>query len=144
MNAQVKRFLHLPALAGGIAAILVSGIVIASLPFSGQESNGAVAPAEAPEAVVAPAIPAAATRARRCAECGVIASVREIVAPDDKAAATTPGAGAAGKRGAIEAKPRAIHEITIRMQDGSMRVITDAKPARWRHGEPVTIIAGVD
>jgi hypothetical protein len=30
------------------------------------------------------------------------------------------------------------------MQDGSMRVITDAKPAPWRHGEPVTIIAGVD
>lgn len=144
MNAQVKRLLHLPALAGGIAAILVSGIVIASLPFSGQESNGAVAPAAAPEAAALPALATPVSRVRRCAECGVIASVREIEAADDKAAVATPGAGAAGTRGAIEAKPHTIHEITIRMQDGSMRVITDAKPAKWRRGEPVTIIAGVD
>jgi hypothetical protein len=70
--------------------------------------------------------------------------VREVNAPDETAAIESPGRGAAGKRRAIEAKPPGIYEITIRMQDKSMRVITDAKPARWRRGEPVTIIAGVD
>ncbi len=144
MNAQVKKFLHLPVLVGGTVAILVSGIVIASLAFSGQELGGVAAPAEAFETAAVPAIAAPATRARRCGECGVIESVREINAPDEKAAVESPGRSPTGKRGEIEAKPLGIHEITIRMQDGSMRVITDAKPARWRHGEPVTIIAGVD
>lgn len=144
MNAQVKRFLHLPVLVVGIAAILLSGIVIASLAFSGQQSDGVVAPHEAPDAAALAALAAPVSRARRCAECGVIESVREIEAADDNAAARTPARSAAGQRGEIEAKPRASHEITIRMQDGSMRVITDAKPANWRRGEPVTIIAGVD
>ena len=144
MNAQVKKFLHFPVLVGGTAAILVSGIVIASLAFSGQEFYAGVAPAEAFETAAVPAIAAPASRARRCAECGVIESVREINAPDETGAVESPGRSAAGKRGEIEAKPPGIYEITIRMQDGSMRVITDAKPARWRYGEPVTIIAGVD
>ena len=144
MNAQVKKLLHLPLLVGGTAAILVSGIVIASLAFSGEELSGVVAPVDVFETAAVRAIAAPATRARRCAECGVIESVREINAPDEKAAVEPPGRRATGTRGEIEAKPLAIHEITIRMRDGSMRVITDAKPAKWKYGEPVTIIAGVD
>ena len=36
------------------------------------------------------------------------------------------------------------HEITVRMADGSSRVIEDANPARWRAGERLMVIAGTD
>ncbi|MBE0620169.1 MAG: hypothetical protein IH605_06225 [Burkholderiales bacterium] len=144
MNMQTNKHLQLSLLGGGIAAVLVSGIAIASVAFSAQGFSGVVAPAEAPEAAVAPAIAAPVTRTRRCAECGVIESVQEIKATDEIGAVKSPDRITVRSRGEIEAKSPRIYEITIRMQDGSMRVIADAKPARWRHGEPVTIIAGLD
>lgn len=70
--------------------------------------------------------------------------MREIKAPDEKTGIEAFGGIAAGNRSGIEAKPRSTYEITIRMQDGSMRVIRDAKPANWRRWEPVTIIAGAN
>jgi hypothetical protein len=144
MNTQANKPLHLPLLVGGIAAILVSGIAIGSLAISAQGFNGIVAPAEPTEGAAAPAIAAPDARAYRCAECGMIESTREIDAPDEKTGVSASGRIAAGNRGAIEAKPVRNYEITIRLRDGSMRVITDANPARWRHGERVTIIAGAD
>ncbi|OGA22276.1 MAG: hypothetical protein A3I02_04475 [Betaproteobacteria bacterium RIFCSPLOWO2_02_FULL_67_26] len=36
------------------------------------------------------------------------------------------------------------YEITIRMADGSSRVINEAYPARWRTGERLIVIAGTD
>ena len=65
--------------------------------------------------------------------------MRKIDTPDDHS-----GVAAQGKSGAIEGEPLRNYEITIRMQDGSMRVIREAKSAYWRHGEPVTLIAGAD
>ncbi len=144
MDTQANKPLHLPLLVGGIAAILVSGIAIASLALSAQGFSDVVAPAEAPEAAEVAASAAPAARALRCAECGVIESTREIEAPDEKSAVKSSGRIAAGSRGGIGAKPLRNYEITIRLRDGTMRVITDAKPASWRRGEPVTIIAGAD
>ncbi len=144
MNTPVKKFPHLPLLVGGITAILVSGIAIASLAISGQGFQGVALPAEAFDAVAAPAIAAPATRAPRCAECGVIESMREIKVPQEKTGIDAFGGIASGSRGLGGARPLRLYEITIRLRDGTMRVIQDAKPAIWRHGEPVTIIAGVD
>ena len=142
MNTQANQPLHLPRLVGGIAAILVSGIAIGSLAVSAQGYNGVFTAAEPPEAAVAPHIAAPRARVYRCAECGVIESTREIEVSDGKTGVDASGPISAG--GGIEAKPARNYAITIRLQDGSMRVITDANPARWRHGERVTIIAGVD
>lgn len=154
MNAQAYKSLRLPLLTGGIAAILVSGVVIASLAFSGQGLDGVAQPAVAPEAAAiaagaAPAAPDAAPasrpRAYRCPECGVIESMREIAVPGEPAGIGAPARIAAGTRGEnIKAKPLRSYEITIRLRDGSMRVITDARPAQWRYREPVIIIAGVN
>ena len=36
------------------------------------------------------------------------------------------------------------NEITVRMADGSSRVIDDANPARWRTGERLMVIAGTN
>lgn len=144
MNTLVNKFPHLSLLVGGIAAILVSGIAIASLAISGQGFQGVAVPAGALDAVGAPVIAAADTRARRCAECGVIESMREIKAPQETTGIDAFGGIAAGSRGVSGATPLRVYEITIRLRDGTMRVIQDAKPAAWRHREPVTIIAGVN
>ena len=138
MITQANKRSYLPLLLGGIAAILVSGIAIGSLAISFQESNGVVAPA-APPVTAAPV-----ARSYRCAECGVIESTRKIEAPDETTGVDPSGRMAAGNRGEIGAKLLPNYEITIRLRDGSMRVIRDPKPAKWRHGEQVTIIAGVD
>ncbi len=140
MNTQANKPLHLPLWVGGIAAILVSGIAIGSLAISAQGFNGVVAPAESSEGAAAQAIAAPGARAYRCAECGVIESTREIEAADEKKGVNGSGPIAAG--GGIGGKPARNYEITIRLKDGSMRVIRDANPATWRHGERVTIIAG--
>ena len=36
------------------------------------------------------------------------------------------------------------NEFTVRMADGSSRVIEDANPARWRAGERLMVIAGTE
>ena len=146
MNTQATQPLqrHLPLLVGGIAAILVSGIAIGSLAISTQSFNGIFVPAEPPESTAAPAIAAPGAHTHRCVECGVIESTREIEAPDEITWIDASARITASHRGEIEGKPVRSYAITIRLQDGSMRVITDANPAIWRRGERVNIIAGVD
>jgi hypothetical protein len=63
-------------------------------------------------------------RARRkppCAECGLI----ESIGPSN------PPGGSASR------------EITVRLEDGSSRVIVDPDPATWRRGERVMVIDGL-
>ena len=142
MNAQMIRLVHRPLLAGSIAAILVGGVALASIAISSQGSVFAAAPPAASAAL--PVIAAPVGHTYRCPDCGVIESAREIGAPDEETAVKSPGRIASGNRGGIAARPFRNYEITIRMRDGSMRVIEDHKSARWRQGEPVTIIAGAD
>lgn len=144
MNTQANRLPHLPMPARRVAALMLSAVAIAALAISAQGFDGAVAPAAEMGAAGAPAGEAFAAPSPRCAECGVIESVREIAASDEDAAVKAPGRGPAGSRGGIEAHLPRSYEITIRLRDGSMRVVRDARPANWRRGEPVTVIAGVD
>jgi hypothetical protein len=62
-----------------------------------------------------------AHRKSPCAECGMIESI--------SASRTPPGSGG--------------REITVRLENGSMRVIVDANPATWRPGERVVVIDGL-
>ncbi len=144
MKTLAYKPLHLRLPAGGVAAILLSGVAIILLSYSAQSFVGDSVAAQSPEAVTAAAIAAPATRGFRCDECGVIESTRKIEAPSENAGIDVPARITGEKRGAIKAKPLGNYEITIRMQDGSMRVIKDAKSAQWRHGERVIIIAGAD
>jgi hypothetical protein len=146
MNARVNKFLHLHLrlLAAGVAAILVSGIALESLAIRAQDSSAMRAPAKPRAAAAAPEIAGPLAGAHRCAECGVIESTREFEASDAKTGVGASGWIAVCPRGETGRKPVLSHKITIRLRDGSVRVITDARPARWRHGEQVTIIAGAD
>jgi len=142
MNTRANKPLHLPLLVAGIAAILVSGIALASLAISGQGFTGRTASAE--PAAAAPAVAASGARSYRCAECGVIESTREIEASADKHGVNASGRLAVCNKSGLGRNAARKHEITVRLPDGSMRVITDAKSAKWKHGEAVTIIAGVN
>lgn len=142
MNTQMNKLPRLPLLAAGFAAILVSGIALGSLAISGQGFDGRIAPA-AP-AAAAPAVAAAGARSNRCAECGVIHSTRVVEESADRHGANASGRMAVCSKGGNGRNAALKHEITVRLQDGSMRVITDAKPAKWSRGEAVTIIAGLN
>ena len=144
MNAPANKPMHLLLLIAGVAAILVSGFAIDTLAISVEGARDIVAAAEPLVGAAAPAIAAPGARAYACAECGVIVSTRAIEAPDEQTEANAPGRTAAGSRGGIEGKPVRNYEIAIRLRDGSMRVVADANPTRWRRGERVTIIAGVN
>ncbi len=96
--------------------------------FDCSQGFGRDVAAQLPEAAPAPAVAALATRAHRCDECGVIESVRKIDTADDQTGVAVSGRTAAGKQGKIEAEPLGNYAITIRLQDGSMRVIADARP----------------
>lgn len=133
MNSRVNKLLQVPLLLGSIAVTVGGGIAVASLAGRAQGANDVPAPAAAAEELVAPDGAAPAMRNFRCADCGIIESMREIDAP---------GRIDTESSGGIEARPLRNYEITIRLQDGSMRVVRDPKPARWRHGESVTVIAG--
>ncbi len=77
---------------------------------------------------------------RRCPECGVIASMREIAVSD-------PGArdrAGAGRRTAMPVKPARRYEFTVRLSDGSQRLITEANRTSWRIGERLTVIDGIN
>jgi hypothetical protein len=106
-------------------------------------SDSSVESANPGTAVNAAALQAKGTARRKakCGECGLIVSMRE-----------TPRQGEALLISAAD-KPRAENrndtppgsasrEITIRLDDGSSRVIVDTNPAKWRLGERVTVILG--
>ena len=125
-------------LAAGMVAILVSGVAVGSLAFSAPERDAlsASAPAETPRTAATPTT-AGVRSYRLCPGCGVIQSTRKIGAPD--AGVTNTAATNSHDR----TPPRG-DEITVLLQDGSTRVITDANPAKWKYGERISIIAGID
>jgi outer membrane lipoprotein SlyB len=109
--------------------------------------------------------------AARCSECGVIQSVREIDAKgegsglgavggavaggvlghqvgngDGNTIATVIGAvggAVAGNEVEKRVKSTKSFEITVRFEDGSSRVITEANATSWRSGDKVRVVNGV-
>jgi|PlaIllAssembly_1097288.scaffolds.fasta_scaffold93563_2 hypothetical protein len=98
-----------------------------------------------PVGVVAQIPPARAEGAARvrvkCAECGVVASAREI---GQFGGGIDPGAAGGLRRGGRNelGKSTQGHEVTVRMKDGSSRAFMAANSANWRAGERVIIIEG--
>ena len=143
MKTQAARSSYLPLLITGIAIILFSTAGVARMmgwgPNSTEDSRDILALDQtAPVPAKREARPAS-----RCPECGVIVSMREIQRHDKDAA---PGAaeGTTAPNGEeIRAKTTRSYEITVRMADGSSRVIEDANPAEWRTGESLIVIGGV-
>lgn len=70
----------------------------------------------------------------RCAECGVVESMREVDAAGG-------GIDRRGGTGTLPAKPAKRYELTLRMRDGSRHIIASAGQGGWKVGERVIAIA---
>ena len=132
MNMQISKSRLAPYLFAGIAAVLLSSVAMAIVPVTGwfkasREGADGISTPEQPADTLA--LPAAATppgtgvsRSKaRCEECGVIESTRRV-----DPAGSSP----------------AVYEITVRLANGSTRVLSDVSPANWRPGERTIFIDG--
>ncbi|HMH17325.1 MAG TPA: hypothetical protein VK572_04160 [Burkholderiales bacterium] len=75
----------------------------------------------------------------KCGECGSIVSIRETARHNE--APIPADKSAARNRNGTPVKSTS-REITVRLEDGSSRVITGANPGTWRIGERVKVIDG--
>ncbi len=131
MKKKDKPFPFLPLLIAGIAVILFSSAGIARIAGWNPISSGGAG------VLVLDGLPAVKAR---CAECGVIVSMRGIELRNEST-----GFGAIGRnQDETRVKSTKSHELTIRLADGSSRVINEASPAKWRLGEHVIVIDGAN
>jgi len=121
----------------GIAIVLFSTAGIARIMGWGANSTDASGDGLAPDQMPAVETMSEARVFARCAECGVIVSMRKIERHKED-----PGPGAAGDRDESRLKASRNYEFTVRMDDGSSRVIEAAYAAAWRRGERLIVIAG--
>lgn len=127
------------------------------------------AAAPAPAEVARPA-PAPVAAVSTCAECGVIESVREVAAKgkgsglgavggavvggllgnqvgggrgqDAMTVVGAVGGAVAGNEVEKRVKSTKSYEVTVRLHDGSTRVISEASQPTWRIGDKVKIVNG--
>lgn len=118
-------------LLSGAAIVLFSGAGVAHMMGWGTHpavsSGSALVPADA-----IPPGPVRELTRRKCPECAVIVSLRKIE-PLDGGPVTPTADGMA-------ANTMRQYEITVRMSDGSRRVIEHADSPNWREGERLTVI----
>lgn len=113
-----------------------------SLPGTHAHGSGNVDPSAGQPEVAA----AGAVVARRsgvwCADCGVVASMRQLVRTGD--AATTPAGTASGDTAGpatpADGATMVDYEFTVRFRDGSAIVFNEATPRTWRPGSRVIVI----
>ena len=123
MNMPFTKSTPLPLLVAGIAAILFGTAAATSAPLlDWLHKSSAVAPGNDAQAAVSGLPDAGELRpAAKCAECGVVESTRRV---------------------AQGGNLPALHEITVRLRDGSIRVSSQVNPAQWRVGERIILIDG--
>ncbi len=117
----------------------------AALTKLGNVSTSAARPATAK---IHFALAQAVAVAAKCAECGVIESVRAIDAKAegsgiDPVGGAVVGGAAAGNEVEKRVKATRSYEITVRFDDGSRRVISEAETPTWHSGDKVKVIDGV-
>jgi hypothetical protein len=83
-----------------------------------------------------------ARRNVKCPECGLIEAIRETETDSGIAAFVSAGGPTAENQDRAPARS-AGREITVRLQDGSSRVMIDTNPGRFRLGERVKVIDGL-
>jgi outer membrane lipoprotein SlyB len=142
-------------------------------PAASRAANAASRAAKAATprpAAVARTAPVPVAAVAKCAECGVIESVREIAAKgkgsglgavggavvggllgnqvgggrgkDVMTVVGAVGGAVAGNEVEKRVKTTSSYEITVRLNDGSSRVISEASAPTWRIGDKVKIVNG--
>ena len=123
MHIPFVRSASAPALAAGI---IVCAVVVGSLAAVGSIPLSYASTQPGPAGATTVAVPKQINPAgdTRCSGCGVVESIREIVAADNNA---TPKS----------------YVITVRFRDGTKTVLNEATPRDWQAGTRVIVIAGV-
>ena len=123
MNMPFTKSTPLPLLVAGVAAIMFSTAAATSAPLlDWLHKSSAAAPDNDPQAAVSGLPDAGELRpAAKCTECGVVESTRRVAQDGDLPT---------------------LHEITVRLRDGSIRVSRQVSPAQWRIGERIILIDG--
>jgi hypothetical protein len=138
-----RKVAHLLLAVAGAGVVLFSTAAVARImdwfPTPAAASDD-ISSGDGPSAMTAFELPPAAAGRNhgmwKCAECGAVVSIRK---PDNRRAAKREPAQPNAETAARAAD---YYEITIRLRDGSNRVITDVNPAAWRVGERVGVIDG--
>jgi outer membrane lipoprotein SlyB len=178
MEMQAGKSPHPLVWVAAIALIVFCGAGVAALmgwiPTSAGKpgDEAALAKLDMPSpAKAAPAKSHPARVAAKCAECGVVQSVREVDTKgegsgvgvvggavaggvlghqvgngDGQTIATVIGAvggAVAGNEIEKRVKSKKSYEVTIHFGDGSSRVITEATAPAWRSGDKVKVVNGV-
>ena len=178
METQDKKSPHTLFWIAGIAVTVFSAVGIAAImgwiPTSTSSPGNSAGLARKPTASAQPA--ARANRApvqvaSKCAECGVVESVREIDVKGEGSGVGAVGGAVVGGvlghqigdgrtqdiatvvgvvGGAVagheiekHVKSGKSYEITVRFEDGSSRVIHEASVPSWRNGDRVKVVNGV-
>ena len=141
----------LPAIAGMVAIVLgIAGVAsfMAWLPnptgsFGPAHPIEVLSTASAEPRETAPLQQSDNARTKwRCPECGVVVSMREIVAGAPEHGITAVGHEAASNENGMRAATAMRYEFTVRLAGGAHRTIIAARPESWRLGERVIIIDG--
>ena len=107
---------------------------VAALETRFDEPGARVGAIAADGAPLAPAGDAPARR--RCTECGVIASIREVGAYEE------PAIAGLGGNDAMPLTAARSYKFTVRLENGSQHEFLNANPSAWRIGERVNVIDG--
>jgi hypothetical protein len=149
-QADKSSYFHRAGAARGVLTLLMTGIAVILFATAGfarivgwgpnsTDDSGDILALEQ----TAPVPATSETRVKpRCPECGVIVSMREIEVLNEDSGPGATGGVVAGNPGETRVESTRSYEITVRLADGSSRVIIDAKPASWRPGERVIVIDG--
>ncbi|MES2938431.1 MAG: hypothetical protein V4864_12165 [Pseudomonadota bacterium] len=107
----------MPAMLGIASAVVLSAAVTMAI------TGAAAAPVHkaAGQAAVAPPHAAKARKRLRCGECGVIQAIRRIDAADGQPVT---------------------YEFSVRLHDGSVRIVRSATPGNWRAGDRIMLKGG--
>ena len=172
-NVQAKARLHPLVAGAAAAVIVVSAVAVAAIGgyLPGSKADPSEPKAAAKEAPAKPqaAKPKPVHVATACTDCGVVVDVKEVnvmgkgtgvgavaggVAGavigheigDGSRAGTAVGAvvgGVAGHQIERSARSTKKYEISVRMQDGSIKMASTDTPPAWRPGDKVRLHEGI-
>jgi hypothetical protein len=115
----------------GATIVLALGTLSAAMAWMSGLAAVSPAPTLALSAAAEEGLASAVTDA--CTQCAVVISTREL---------TTPGGGNPSAAGSGAKRYEKRYEVTVRMQDGSIRILAQARPAVWRPRERLILIGG--
>jgi hypothetical protein len=158
MKTQTDKSFFLLSTIAGIAVILLGvagvaritgwlpnpiggfGTILAIEVFSAASAKSDAEPGD----VDLPQAPGNARKQRRCPECSVIVSMREIDASGQTTSPGPAGQKVSSNENGLRGTSARSYEFTLGLEGGSGRVIIDANPASWWPGPRVIFIDGAN